>query len=179
MISRMKPVELISLILIIVLALYLTISVFVITSIGHYNARLKKCLLGISIILSERKQFFLSLVDEFQEMGVNFRGSDIVVFDQVRALKVDSLKADEVSPISDLFREAESRFRFLAGKNPWATKSAKYQDLWSALEELDANYRQALVNYNSQLAFYNYWVKVPLCHWIPWLFGLRYREALR
>ena len=174
----MKPVELISLILMIVLAIYLTITVFVITSIGHYNSRLKKCLLGISIILSERKQFFLSLIEEFQTMGVSFRGSDIAVFERIRALGFDHLKADQVTPISDLFREAESRFRFLAGKNPWATKGAKYQDLWSALEELDANYRQSLVNYNGQVVYYNYWVKVPLCHWIPWLFGFRHREQL-
>ena len=174
----MTPVELISLILMIVLAIYLTITVFVITSIGHYNSQLKKCMFAISIILSERKEFFVSLVDEFQASGVSFRESDIAVFDRIRALEVDRLKADQVSAISAIFREAESRFRFLAGKNPQATESIKYHDLWSALEELDANYRQALVNYNSQLVSYNYWVKVPLCHWIPWLFGLRKREEL-
>ena len=174
----MTPIQVISLILMILLALYLAIMVLVTTQIGHFLGQMKRCLLGISIILSERKEVFLSIVDRFENMGVSFRGSDIAIFDQVRALKIDHLKADEASAVSSLLREAESRLRYLAGKNPWAVKDPGYQELCSTLEGLLANYRQSLVVYNRELIGYNYWVKVPLCHWVPYLLGLRVREKL-
>ncbi len=174
----MTPIQIVSLVLSILAAVYLAVMIFVISTIGHFVSRMRKVMIGISIVLSERKEIFLSIVDDFQNMGVSFRGSDIAVFDQVRAMQADHLKARDVSEISALFREAESRLRFLFGKNPWANKSAKQRELWSTLEELDANYRQTIVNYNTELTGYNYWVKVPFCHWIPWLFGFRVREKL-
>ena len=66
----MTPIQVISLILMILLALYLAIMVLVTTQIGHFLGQMKRCLLGISIILSERKEVFLSIREEAASLWV-------------------------------------------------------------------------------------------------------------
>ena len=174
----MQPWQIVLLIFGILLLAYSSIEVFVIWSVAGFGNKLKRRLLAVSIVLNERRDVLMAEIDGFRAVGVYFRDSDELVFRQVRELDLSKVKAMEVHNISQLLNDAESRFNYLAGKNAWATKTEEFETLSLVSKDLEVNYRQAVMGYNTDLLGYNYWVKVPLCHWIPWLLGWRVKERI-
>ena len=174
----MQPWQIVLLIVGIILLVYTAIEVYVIWSVVGFSNKLKRRLLAVSIILNERRDFLLSEIDGFRAAGVPFRDSDELVFRQVRELQLSKLKPEDVHYISQLLNDADSRFNYLATKNAWATKGEEFQTLSLISKDLEVNYRQSVVGYNTDLLGYNYWVKIPLCHWIPGLLGFRARERI-
>ncbi|MBP5091449.1 MAG: hypothetical protein J6328_02700 [Bacilli bacterium] len=174
----MQTWQVILLIVGILFLLYTSVEVYVIWSVAGFSNKLKRRLLAVSIVLNERRDVLLAQVDGFRSVSVAFRDSDELVFRQARELDLSKVKAEEVHGISQLLNDAESRFNYLAGKNAWATKTEEFQTLSLTAKDLEANYRQAIMGYNTDLLGYNYWVKIPLCHWIPWLLGWRKKERI-
>ena len=177
-IGHMKLWQVILLIIGILVLAYTAIEVYVIWSVAGFSNKLKRRLLAVSIVINERRDVLLAEIDGFRSVGVAFRDSDELVFRQLREMDLSKIKAQDVHYISQLLNDAESRFSYLAGKNAWATKTEEFETLSLTSKDLQVNYRQAVVGYNTDLLGYNYWVKIPLCHWIPWCLGWRKKERI-
>ncbi len=174
----MKPWQVLVLIGAIVLTLYVVLNVFVLHKVIASSAKLKQRQNALSIILSEKKEVLLSQIEGFRSVKVNIRDTDEEVFEKIRALELDTLKAEEVHDVAVLLRDGQSRFNYLSGKNPWATKTNEYDTFTLTGKDLDSNYHRAVMAYNTDLTAYNYWNSIPLCHWIPFLLGYRKRERI-
>ena len=174
----MQPWQIIVIIVTLIALFYVAVQVFVIYAILGFKGKLKRRLFAISIVLNERRDVLLAEIDSFRSVGVAFRDSDELVFRTVRELDLSKVKAGDVHQIHMLINDAESRFKFLSGKNVWATKTEEYEALSESARELETNFRQSVMGYNTDLLGYNYWVKIPLSHWIPWLLNWRAKERI-
>ncbi|OPZ36112.1 MAG: hypothetical protein BWY98_00523 [Tenericutes bacterium ADurb.BinA155] len=174
----MEPWQIVLLIVVVLLFFYVGVLVYVFSMIRVFKSKLRAHLIAMSVLLSEKKEMLLGIHFEFVKAKVKLDKADAGLYDRVQHLAIKALKDNEVAPIEQTLKEAQNRLNFIAQTNPWATKSEDYQNAMRTLHDIDVNFRQAIVVYNSDLNGYNYWIRVPLCHAVAWLFGNRKKAPL-
>jgi|GEM_PF-832023 len=178
MTTLMEAWQIVLLVVVILLFFYIGVLVYVFSMIRVFKTKLKQRLIAMSVLLSEKKEMLLGIRFEFVKAKVKLDKADAGLYDRVQHLTIKSLKDTEISPIEQTLKEAQNRLNFIAQTNPWATKSEEYQNAVHTLHDIDVNFRQAVVIYNSDLNGYNYWIRVPLCHAVAWLFGNHKKSPL-
>jgi hypothetical protein len=178
MTTLMEAWQIVLLVVVILLFFYVGVLVYVFSMIRVFKSKLKQRLIAMSVLLSEKKEMLLAIHFEFVKAKVKLDKADSGLYDRVQHIAIKSLKDNEVSPIEQTLKEAQNRLNFIAQTNPWATKSDEYQNAVHALHDIDVNFRQSIVIYNSELMGYNYWIRVPLCHAVAWIFGNRKKLPL-
>lgn len=144
----------------------------------EFHGRLKKRTEAISMLLNEKAEVLLALYDIFKKEGVIFTKEDDIEFALARSLSFEKPNAKLIQDAVALLKRCQSIGNFLSQNNAWATKTEEYPPLVDALRDIDNTYRQISAAYNGDVTAYNYWIKIPLCGWLPFLTGFRKQEYL-
>lgn len=174
----MEAWQIILLILVILVFLYLGLLVYVMSMVAHFSGRLKKRLVAISVLFSEKKGILQAIGAEFKKANLKLTLADNAAVINLDSIAASAIKEGDVIPTSAKLKEIQKRFNFIAETNSWEDSTGDYRSLTASLHDLDANYRQSIALYNSDATAYNYWIHTPLFKWLAWLFGHRSKEPL-
>jgi ABC-type lipoprotein release transport system permease subunit len=174
----MQAWQIVLLVIVVLLFFYVGVLIYVMSMVRVFRSRLRKRLIAMSVLLSEKKEMLLAINYEFKKSKVKLDKADQKLYDQVQFLKISELKDVQIAPASQILKDAQNRLNFVAQINPWATKSEEYQTYANSIHDIDVNFRQNIVLYNSDLNGYNYWVAVPACRWFAYIFGNRKKQPL-
>lgn len=174
----MEAYQVLLLILVLVSFLYITLIVYVLGMMREFKNRLKRRLKGLVLLLYERTDAILSIVDLFKKEGVIFSEEETECFNALRALNFDNVSDTQFRELADKVKDATSRMKYLSQANMWATKDETYLNYIRLIDDLERNHRTLVGQYNSDVVAYNYWIKIPTVSWIGWIFGYRSKSNL-
>jgi len=166
------------LILVILFFIYVGLLVYVMSMIALFKGKLKKRLVAISVLFSEKKGILQAIGAEFKKAKVNLSLADNAAIINLDSIEAAGIKDSDVVPTSAKLKEIQKRFNFIAETNSWVTTGGDYQSFTASLHDIDANYRQSIALYNADVTAYNYWIHTPLFGWLAWLFGHRSKGPL-
>lgn len=174
----MEPYQIILLILVLLIFLYVAYLIYVLTMARIFRTSMKKRIVALSVLFSEKKEILLAISKVFTKSKVTFSNADKAEMINLTEIVVSPLRPIDVIIVSAKLKESQKRLNYIGQVNPWATRSEEYRSFMVSLHDLDANYRRIIALYNGDVAAYNYWIKAPLSFWITHLFGNRKRENL-
>ncbi|MCQ2799838.1 MAG: hypothetical protein MJ228_03655 [Bacilli bacterium] len=160
-------------ILIIVILLILVYFSFVLYSILNFDKKLAKRTVAISVILSQKRELLQGIFTQFDEAKVNINSSLNKVAAQVRWLKLENLKGEDIEASAVTLKSFEKHLAILGQKYPIFDNDKDYKIYWETIDDLNSNYRRNVANYNSEVLGYEYWRKVLIFRPILHLMGFR------
>ncbi len=169
----MEPYQIILLIVVTLLFIYVSILVYSFSSCIEFKARLKKKNSAVALIYAERKDAILAIYALFVREDVNFTDEDDEMISLLEDFEFGDKKIEEIQEGVAQLKTVQARLAFIAQTNRWAIKNEEYLALKEVLRDLEVNYRQVSANYNADVGAYNYWVSIPGCSWLPYIFGHR------
>ena len=173
--------ELYKVILLILLLIFFVYSVFLVFVLSHiltFSKSMKKRLRALDIILSEKAFQLLSMMENYETLGVEFSSADKAALNQLRRLKFDKSNYDSVCANRAIVGDAEKRLSYIGLGNKTLLEDGINMNIKASLEDLDRNFRRCCVLYNSDLVAYNYWITIPGTRLFVLLFRFRKAKTL-
>ena len=174
----MEVYKVVLLILLLVFFVYFLFFVYVFSHIQTFSKRMKRRLRALNIILSEKAFQLLSMVENYETLGVSFSDADQAVLKELRRLKFDKSNYESVCHNKSFISNAEKRLSFIALGNKALQEDGINMNIKSSLEDLDRNFRRCCVLYNSDLIAYNYWISIPGTRLFVLLFRLQKAKTI-
>lgn len=174
----MQPYQIILLIVVILLFVYIAALVYSFSSCIDFKSRLRKKNKAIALIYAEKKEALLSLYALFVKEDVSFEDEDDEAISSLEDYEFSGKSPAELIEGAKKLQKAQGRLSFIAQSNRWAIKNKEYENYKETMEDLDVNLRQVSASYNADVAAYNYWISIPTCSWLPFIFGHRKVDPL-
>ena len=149
-----------------------------ISSLISFKAKLEKRTVAFSILFTEKKDIHLTIYAMFDEKKAEFASSLNKADAQVRWMKLESMKGEDIENNVVLLNDFEKRLALLGHKYPIFEGDKDYEIYWTTLEDLNANYRRNVANYNSEVLGYEYWRKFIIFRPFTYLFGKKKKKRL-
>ena len=165
-------------ILSIIILIWLALLVIDITNVLSFKGKLEKRTVAFSVLFIEKKDILLTIYAMFDEKKAEFSSSLNKAAAQVRWMKLESMKGEDIENNVVLLNDFEKRLALLGHKYPLFEGDKDYEIYWTTLEDLNANYRRNVANYNSEVLGYEYWRKFIIFRPFTYLFGFREKKRL-
>ena len=165
-------------ILAILALIWLGLLAFDISSLLSFRAKLEKRTVAFSVLFVEKKDILLTIYAMFDEKKAEFSSSLNKAAAQVRWMKLETLKGDEIENNVFLLNDFEKRLALLGHKYPLFEGDKDYEIYWATIQDLNANYRRNVANYNSEVLGYEYWRRFIVFRPLTYLFGFREKKRL-
>jgi hypothetical protein len=172
----MEPYQVILLVVILLLFVYTSVFLFVLSNSLSFRKKLRKRSEALMILCLEKQDVLLAWAALFSEEGFKFEQDDKDLLERLRLISLRRPNQKEWASAIEILKQSNRRLTFLSESVDWGKAKEDKEGYVSALHDLDANYRQSLAIYNADVGAYNYWVSVPGISWLLYLFGLRKRS---
>ena len=165
-------------ILAIIALIWLALLAIDISSILGFKSKLEKRTVAFSVLFMEKKDILLTIYAMFDEKKAEFSSSLNKAAAQVRWMKLEAMKGEEIENNVNLLNDFEKRLALLGHKYPFFENDEDYEIYWTTLQDLNANYRRNVANYNSEVLGYESWRKFIIFRPFTYLFGFREKKRL-
>jgi len=169
-----EPYQILLLILVIIVFAYVSVGVYVTSMMVEFSSRLKKRMRGLNLLLYERSVSLSTIAGQLSAKGVAFTASEQECFNALSKATWTSNDEESFFARVEMIKEATSKIRYLCQANPKQANGAIIVETMGLLEDLEANYRIYIGQYNMDVVGYNYWIKIPTYRW--WAYVLRHRK---
>lgn len=167
-----------ALVVTIMLVLYLIGFFYCFALLHSFKKKLKKRIVGVSIVFSEKKELLLALDAYYRDAKMEYEEEDLACVREVASLNNGRIKEADIPYYRDSLQKLEKRLRFKADSNSWIKAGSDYETMTSFLTDLNKNYRRIVAIYNSDLLGYEYWRRRWPYHYLFVLLGFRKKERL-
>jgi sulfur carrier protein ThiS len=147
-------------------------------SLLNFRSRLRKRTRALSVLFAEKKDILLSMYALFVKANIPLQPADKDEATKVRWVLTDVKQSSDTLAVNATLSSFEKHLSYLAQGQEIIEKDAHYLDSFSALQDLDMNYRRIAAVYNSDLVGYDYWRKHPLYGFWFWVDGFKEQKRL-
>jgi hypothetical protein len=165
--------------IVVLLALaYLFFAIYSIIVLFDFREKLRKRLVALSVLFSEKKEILLSLYNLFHKAKLPLDDSLKAMGEAVVGLDTDVINEKQAMAAITLLNDFQRRLSLLSEEERYIQKSSDFESYVNSLKDLENNYHRIVAAYNTDLNGYEYWRQRPIYVWLTWLFGFRKRDRL-
>ena len=169
----MEAWQILLIIIAIVLFVYMAGLFIVLSYAFDFNARIRRRLNAINMILFEKRRIILEIYNACIENGSTFEEKFVSSLNQFQTYEFKKPRFDDCKNAISLQKFIQSRLFYEFQLHPALKESASISSNVTMLEDLDHNIRTSCSLFNADAQGYNYWINVPGYHWFFFLIGKR------
>ena len=158
--------------------LYVAALVYVASNLRDFNSRLKRRERALMILMNEKTDLLLGVLELFRQSKVELTPEDKQSFIALGALQFDKIGTERVKFSSSIIHEAHNHIEYILQNNAWLRSDLRVSAYRDTYDELDHNFRQSSAIYNADVGGYMYWFKIPTMGLAVRIFGFRARESI-
>lgn len=141
----------------IVLVILLGLFIYVVSMILSFKSKLEKREVAFSVLFSEKQEILLTIFGMFDAHKEDFKSSLVDLTTQVRWIKFDKLKNEDIDKIAFMLNDLEKALARMGHKYKEFDKNKDYTICWNTIADINSNYRRNVANYDSEIEGYEYW----------------------
>jgi hypothetical protein len=153
---------------------YLFFAIYSIIVLFDFREKLRKRLVALSVLFSEKKEILLSLYGLFHKAKLPLDGDMKAVGEAVVEVSIPmSSNEKQAMAAITLLNDFQRRLSLLSEEERYIQKSPDFESYVNSLKDLENNYHRIVAAYNTDLNGYEYWrQKSDLCladlaFWFP------------
>lgn len=147
-------------------------------SLRGFLRKMKRKLSGSAVLFASKRDLLLSVYAYCEKAGAELEEDDAERATKARWVKFEIKKAEDVERVSGELSSFEKRLMRLVSANEYLSKGQEFVQMKESLNDVNANYRRIVAQYDNDLGGYNYWRKHFMFRWLFFIFGYREKRRL-
>ena len=157
---------------------YVFFAIYTIIVLFDFRGKLRKRLVALSVLFTEKKEILLSLYDLYLKAKLPLTPDIKAMKKTTAALPTEPKNEEEALNIAATLSDFQRRLSLLAEEERYILLHQDYISYANSLKDLENNYHRIIAAYNTDLNGYEYWRKNILYRWLTWVFRFRKRRRL-